>query len=140
MTLYLKLAIAAAILAALWGLHHYIDKGGYDRRVAEENAAIIKATKENDALKSRLEDDHAKSIAALNVLLDTPAPRVRIPTCPQTTSPTGIQVPDATGQRTDLGNQEVLDRITNRLDSKAAEWSRALSACKVVMEWANRSR
>ena len=53
-TLYMKLAIAAAIIAALWGLHHYIDKGGYDRAKNEDETmrkeAVIKQQEENQRI------------------------------------------------------------------------------------------
>jgi hypothetical protein len=43
MSLYAKLAAAAvlllALLAAGWKIHHFIDKGGYDRAKAEDVAA-----------------------------------------------------------------------------------------------------
>lgn len=50
MTWGLRLAFAAAFLAALWGLHHYIDRGGYERAQAEHAAALAVENENNREL------------------------------------------------------------------------------------------
>ena len=101
----------------------------------------LKATTDNDILKTKLGEQHAQSEAALNVLLNHPAERVLLPaTCAaagnQTDTAGGSSVSTASTERTSDRNQAVFDDATKRLESKAAEWSRALNACQAVMDWA----
>ena len=131
------LFLILAVLASYFAIYRY---GRHVEFLKQDNlrkTAIIQATKENDALKSKLEEDHAQATAALNVLLNTHAPRVRLPVCPSGESnPTGGgQVPAPQSERTRLGSQELLDEAGRHLESKAVEWSRAIEACRVVMEW-----
>ena len=104
------------------------------------NAISAKIT-ENDELKTRLGVQHAAANDALNILLDHPAQRVRLPVClPASTgdaySSSGSAVQAATTERTDYPAQVALDEAIRGMESDAAEWSRALNACAVVMGWA----
>ena len=103
-----------------------------------EATAIMNAQSENDTLKTQLGVQHEQANNALNVLLSMPAPRVRIPTCRQTgqayTAP-GSSVPATSPERTSDETQIAFDAFRQGLESDAAEWSRALNACQVVMEW-----
>lgn len=139
-----KLLGVAVLILAAYGVYWYVGMEGYKRGQAEmtakQNETIITATKANDALKQQLEIDHAKANAALNVILATPAPRVRIPSCPAQPIPSVTdQLPITAIERADDRGQQILDRARERLELKAAEWSRALNACNLVFEWAKKS-
>jgi len=97
MTLYLKLTVVAALIAALYGAHHYIDKGGYNRankeNAAARNEAIIKQQDENLAItlayakkltEGMVQHEKDKTIIAA---ARTAAGRVQVsfPTCPVST-------------------------------------------------------
>lgn len=115
-------------------------------RAAEIQAAqaeIIKAQSANDALKTKLGVQHAQANNALNTLLDNPAGRVQLPsTClpasasGEAHSPSGSAVSTTSPERTADTAQEALDGFRRSLEADAAEWSRALNACAVVMDWA----
>jgi len=127
---------------------HYEVKFNAERKtwsdaILEGQKAVTKAVTDNDALKTKLEIQHAQANDALNVLLSHPAPRVRLPACLSTAadsssnSATGSAVPITATERASDRNQQILDDITERLKSKAVEWSKALNACSVVMGWGN---
>lgn len=82
MSLYIRLAAILALLAGLWWLHNHIDQGGYDRRVSEEQAALVIAeaqAREVTRLRQRAadhikdeQDAKYRDIAArLSVALDS---------------------------------------------------------------------
>lgn len=143
MTIQLKLLaglfIILTVLASYFSTYKYGRHVEYLKQDNLRKEAIIKANAENEVTKLELQKVRQNAEIALNTLLDTPAPRLR-PICPSgqvDPADRGV-LPAAVAKRTDLGSQEVLDRLTGRIDAKAAEWSRALSACAVVMEWAKK--
>jgi hypothetical protein len=134
------LFIILAVLASYAATYKY---GRHVEFLKQENIrkdVVIKANAENEAVKLELQEVRQNAEAALNIILTTPAPRVRIPICPSGESnPTDRgEIPTTTGERTLIGSQELLDEAGRHLESKAAEWSRALNACSVVMNWAKR--
>lgn len=103
--------------------------------------AVTKVVSANDALKTKLGEQHAQANKALNMLLDHPAGRVLLPatTCAssnQADPAIGSEIPTTGTERTVIEAQEALDRFRSSLEADAVEWSRALNACAVVMEWA----
>ena len=90
--------IILMLLGSMFALYRY---GRHVQFVVDDTkakAAIYKATVENDKLKVQLEKDHETAENAINTLLDTPAPIVRIPTsnC-KTKSATGSIQTEQTG-------------------------------------------
>ena len=149
MSTQLKLLVwllsVAMVFIVLFGAYHYGKsvQGATDDlvaakiRIADDKAILDKQT-ENDALKTRLGVQHAQSDNALNFLLDHPAQRMLLPSaCPGqdiAASGSSVQTP-GTQSASDL-YQSAFDDFTRGLESDAAEYSRALNACQVVMEWA----
>lgn len=143
---YLIIGLIVFWLASLLGAEQYGDHARGvkdDLATAKEHLAIAKViqtqSEENDALKTKLEVDHANSEAALNTLLSAPAPIVRVPHCASTgkvNSTPGSSVPATSPERAGDETQIAFDAFRQGLESDAAEWSRALNACKVVMDWA----
>jgi hypothetical protein len=99
---------------------------------------ILDAQTANDALKTKLEIDHANSEAALNALLSIPAPSVRVPTCAsagKVNASSGSAVQTSGPERASNEAQISFDQFRQGLESDAAEWSKALNACQSVMDW-----
>ncbi len=57
-SLYLKLATAAVVLLALWGVHHKIWTDGYQAHEAEVQIAQIKANNEAQEKYARISQDY----------------------------------------------------------------------------------
>ena len=134
--------IILAVLASYFATFKY---GQHVEFLKQENIrkdVVIKANAENEAVKLELQETRQNAEAALNIILATPAPRVRVPICPsgESNATDRGEIPATTGERTYTDRQRLLDEAGRHLESKSAEWSRALNACKVVMEWANQSR
>lgn len=130
----------------LFGTYHYgrtVQKTK-DDLVMEQlknslQAQVNEAQTANDTLKTQLGVQHEQANAALNVLLSAPAQRVRVPTCSQTgqaNTAARSAVPATSTQRASDTAQSAFDGFRQGLESDAAEWSRALNACQVVMSWA----
>lgn len=147
-----RLGFALAIAAGGFGAGIYAASNHYKPIIARMNLDAEKAARiaseavsaklsENDLLKTKLGVQHAEATRALNILLDTPAQRVLIPTAcvpaavSDSDSAAGVTVQAPATERADSEAQVALDRFTQGLESDAAEWSRALNACEVVMEW-----
>ena len=134
------LFIIFAMLASYFATFKY---GRHVEFLKQENIrkdVVIKANAENEAVKLELQEVRQNAEAALNIILATPAPRVRIPICPSGESNPADrgEIPITPGERTYADRQRLLDEAGRYLESKAAEWSRALNACNVVMKWAKR--
>lgn len=109
--------------------------------VAEGQKAENDAIQANDALKTQLEVQHAQANDALNVLLSHPAGGVQLPAnCAaasgETHATSGGAVQTASGERAFDPLQAALDDFTRGMEADAAEWSRAINACAVVIGWA----
>jgi hypothetical protein len=129
----------------LFGAYHYgrTTQKVQDALVAAklqlaEDALIQDAQAKNEALKTTLEVKHEQANDALNYLLDHPAQRVLLPsTCPGQAIAAGGSAVQAPGSQPagDIA-QSALDDFVKGMESDAAEYSRALNACQVVMTWA----
>ena len=139
--------IQTKLIAALVGLIAIAAGAGsayeYGRHVQKVYDAgqraieIEKVTIKNSALLNKLEVQHGKDSAAIDILSHQPPIRVRIPSrCSPPPAASGVELPAATSDGADNGSQLILDDATKRLESKAVEWSKALSACVVVRDWA----
>lgn len=136
------LFIILAVLASYAATYKY---GRHVEFLKQENIrkdVVIKANAENEAVKLELQEVRQNAEAALNIILATPAPRVRIPVCPsgESNATDRGKIPATPGERTYADRQRLLDEAGRHLESRAAEWSRVIEACRVVMGWANRSR
>ena len=134
------IAALVGLIAIAAGLFSTYEYGRHVQKVYDDGQRAIeieKATIENSALLNKLEKQHGKDSAAIDTLSHQPPIRVRIPTrCSPPAAASGVELPAATSDGADNGSQLILDDATKRLESKAVEWSKALSACGVVMSWA----
>jgi hypothetical protein len=141
--LYIKLAVAAALLAATSYGTYKVTSNQYiviaQQKQIDVDKVILKANSDNDTLKTKLEEQKNESNKALDFLLNQPAPSVRVPTCSSSgqSNTTNRGSVSTTGpQPTSNSAQGAFDTFRQGLESDAAEWSRALNACQVVMDWA----
>ncbi|OGC95840.1 MAG: hypothetical protein A2W25_15300 [candidate division Zixibacteria bacterium RBG_16_53_22] len=132
------IALLVITFAAGWYVNGLRHEQKADELELAHSAELIAERARNAALTTNLQKERQNAEHALNTLLDRPAPRVRLPICPpgEAHSAGGSALPTAAAERADHRSQEILDDATRRLDSKAAEWSRAIEACRVVMGWA----
>lgn len=135
-----KLTAGLFIALALFGSYSVAYKYGRHVEFLVQDGlrkdAIIKATKENDNLKLLLQLERQNAESALNILLATPAPRVRMPACrSQTDTAGGSSIPATSTERAGDLAQEAFERFTDGLELDAIAWSRAIAACRVTMEW-----
>ena len=134
--------VVVALLIVAFGSGWYVNGLRHEQKANElelaHNAELIAERAKNTTLTTNLQKERQNAEHALNTLLDRPAPRVRLPVCPpgEASSASGITLPATTSERANHRSQEILDDATRRLDSKAAEWSSAIEACRVVMGWA----
>jgi hypothetical protein len=149
-TLQAKLIGIALLLSALGGgAFGLVEYGKHTQKTADdlvaaklqlaEDKLINDARNANDVLTTKLEVDHANSEAALNTLLSAPAAIVRVPHCASSSkvnTASGSSVPVASPERASDTSQSAFDSFRQGVESDAAEWSRALNACQVVMSWA----
>lgn len=143
---YLIIGIILFFLAGLFGAEQYGDHARGvkdDLKAAQlkiaEDKLINDARNENDALNQELEKTHEQANAALNVLLSAPAVSVRVPTCARSSKTypaSGSSVSVTSPERTSDETQSAFNDFRQGLESDAAEWSKALNACQVVMDWA----
>lgn len=116
----------------------------WTQAVADGQAAIASAVIANDALKTKLEVQHAQANHALNILLSHPAPGVQLPACVSSASSgqvdaaSGSELQAAGSERAANSAQAAFDEAQRGMEADAAEWSRALNACAVVIEWADK--
>ena len=93
MTIWLRLAAVAAVIAALWGGYYLIEKHGYDRCLVETQAAnlklaiayadrIVKAEGERDANQKTID----------RLVIESRSLHIHFPVCPTA----GDQNPDGT--------------------------------------------
>lgn len=143
-------AVALALSCYLYGRHaqHTVDdlqltkeRLVWAQAVQKGQDEVIKATQDNDALKTKLEVQHAESSKALNDLRSHPAGRVLLPTnCPassdQADSASGSAVSATATQRAGDTSQAALDEAQRGMEADSIEWADALNACAVVMGWA----
>ena len=122
--------------AGLFGTYEY---GRHVQEVYDDGQRAIeieKVTIANEALLTKLKAQHEQDNAAIDTLSHQPPIRVRIPTrCSPPAAASGVELPAAASDGADNGSQLILDDATKRLESKAVEWSKALSNCGIVMEW-----
>lgn len=133
--LMLLVLAVGVVLALLFGTYKY-GRGVEVLAQAAANAKVIaKADKENKQLIQTLEAEREKHNSDLALI--PRAPRVRIPTYRCKGSSTILSgLSNAAAERANDRSQKILDRITKRLESKSAEWSKALNACRVTTKWA----
>lgn len=108
-----------------------------DRQV--QVMAQLTAIEQNQQTITKLELKHAQATADLEYLRTHPAGRVRLPqaTCASVPIPaSGITIPITSPERASDAAQEALGEAQSNMESDAIEWSRALNACQVVMDWA----
>ena len=132
------LFIILAVLASYAATYKY---GRHVEFLKQENIrkdVVIKANADNEAVKLELQEVRQNAEDALNILLATPAPRVRIPICPsgESNPAGGSEVPTTGAKSTPDKIQRALDDFTRGLEIDAIEWSRTIEACRVVMNWA----
>lgn len=147
-----RLAILATVALAGFGVgvavtrNHYRpivsamkEKAALERQAAAE--AVAKAVQDNAKLVNQLEVNHEAANKALNILLDHPVGRVRLPSTPcaasnQIAATGGITVQTSSTERTSDTSQATFDGFVKGLESDAIEWRNAIEACRPVIEWA----
>jgi hypothetical protein len=141
--LWIKLGIIALLIAGASYGTWYNTKNHYlaiaNQKQVEVDKLILKANTDNETLKTQLEEKKNESNKALDFLLNHPAPSVRVPTCTstsQSSTSSGGPVPITGSQPASNSAQAAFDTFRQGLESDAAEWSRALNSCQVVMDWA----
>jgi len=119
----------------------------WGQAIQKAREAVSMASRTNDELKTKLGVQHANAEKALNILLANPGQRVLLPASAgcatgdlQTDSASGVTVQASVAERTPDAHQKAFDDFTRGVEADAAEWSRALNACEVVMEWADSQR
>lgn len=141
--LYLKLGFAALIVFGIYhfGTSHQKTK---DDAVAaqlriETQQAILDSQKANEALKQRLEKNHAEAVNALNIAMSVPIPVLRLPkvACPGQEQSTPGSVPAYRYSDLLSGQiEQVLSDGRSRTRETVAACQVDLNSCNVVRSWA----
>ena len=129
----------ALLFVSFYGFYRY---GRHAEYVMQENirlTAINNANIENAKLLKQLEIDHEQANAALNVLLDTPVPRVRIPACSGASKPATRGVQGIEADRILSGRiEEILGADRSRTQGIIGEVEHELNDCRLIKDWASK--
>lgn len=140
MTIQYKAMLAIIVLIAIaisyTLVYAYGKEAGISWQKDSDSKDVAAASVENAKNISKLEEQHAQDTQALSDIAAHPV-RVRIPSCPNQANPAGggvLQTPSP--ERAADASQKSFDEFRQGLESDAIEWSAALNACSVVMQWA----
>lgn len=141
--IWLRFTLIAALVLGLFGIGYKVGANGVQQDWdAERHAQVVEhlaAVQQNQQTITDLEIKHAKVTADLEYLRTHPTGRVRLPktSCPNLPSPAGgVAIPAPGSERASDPTQDALGDAQSGMESDAIEWSRALNACQVVMDWA----